>query len=249
MMKFSSPLGSLGSGFAKLRLRERVILIVAVAIFLGLGGNLLLLKPQQLQINALRSQEATHRSELAALQRTLVEVRREEEQGVDPLSAERAQLAGMYREIRATEMFLVSEEDSNVSQVGILIRSLIRANPDLKLVSLKTLPASVFYTPPAAPQPKQEAVTQVDKLLDTVKKKEEVKPPPVVLVNKALYKHGVEVTLKGNYPALLSYMREMQKFPKRIFWSQATLDAKKHQEATLKMVVYSLSDQSNTPLN
>ncbi|MDP1527220.1 MAG: hypothetical protein Q8M20_15545 [Rhodocyclaceae bacterium] len=235
-------------GFAALRLRDRVIAIAAVAACLGLGGNLLLIKPQLLQINKLKAQERAHISELSGLQKALNAVREEEKSGIDPLQAQRDQLETMRAEIRQIETFL-GGEDSSVSQVGILVRSLIKSNPDLTLVSLKTQPSAIFYTPPAPPQPKAGVGSEIDKVLDSVRKNEEVKPQPFVLVKKPIYKHGVEVNVKGGYPALLSYMKEMQKFPKRIFWAEARLDAKKHREATLRLVVYTLSDQSVAPLN
>ena len=56
------------------------------------------------------------------------------------------------------------------------------------------------------------------------------------------------VSVKGKYMALLSYMENMQNYPKRLFWSEAKLDVSAYPEAVLTLVIYSLSDQSSSPL-
>lgn len=246
-------LNQLGDGFAALRLRDRVIAIAAVAVCLGLGGNLLLIKPQQLQIQSLRDKESTHLKEMASLKLALDQIELEAKRGIDPLAADKARLAEMQQKVIETEAFL-SGDDSTASQVGILVRSLIKANPDLTLASLKTRPGAVFYSPPPPPQAKakNDGLNQVSSLVNKLKSGEkEEKPESVVLVNKTIYKHGVDVKVKGAYPALLSYIEEMQKFPKRIFWADTKLDvnASNHRDATLTLQIYTLSDQANPPLN
>ena len=114
---------------------------------------------------------------------------------------------------------------------GALIKELLSANPGLTLMSLKTLPAVVFYTPP-----QQVAVNGSE-------------PQNIALkAQGSIYKSGVEVSVKGKYMALLSYMENMQNYPKRLFWSEAKLDVSAYPEAVLSLVIYSLSEQSSSPL-
>ncbi len=237
----------LGDGFSALRLRDRVIAVAAVASGLALGGNLLLLKPQSLEINRLHASKSAHQTELATFRKVLVEINREKDNGIDPVAKEKVELAELKRRIAEVGAF-IGQTDSSTSQVGVLVRSLIRDNPGLTLVSLRTRPGAVFYTPPAPP--KETVSGEIGKALAQIKKDEDKdKAPPVVLVNKIIYKHGVEVNVKGAYPALMSYLKEMQKLPQRIFWSEATLDANNHLEATLRLLIHTLSDKSDPPLN
>jgi Tfp pilus assembly protein PilO len=248
MMK---PLKQFSDGFAALRLRDRVVVIAAVAAFLTLAGNLLLLKPRALEIRQLRERENAHLKELAGLKGALDQIESERQRGIDPLVAEKARLAEMRRQIRETETFM-GGADTSASQVGQLVRGLIDMRADLQLVSLKTLPSAVFYTPPAPPKPQEGTPSEVDKVLAQLK--QPVNKPaaaPVVLVNKTIYKHPVSISVKGAYPALLAYLQDMRKFPKRIFWADAKLDVseKNYREATLQLTIYTLSDQAQPALN
>lgn len=250
-MDMNNLLGRMGDGFAALRYRDRVIAVVAVAAVLLLGGNLLLLKPQTLAINALKAKEGSVATELAETRKILGSMTVLEDKGIDPFAAERATLAELKSQISKVTA-LIGKDDSSASQISILVRGLIKSNPGLTLVSLKTRPGVVFYTPPAPPQPKQGAQAEIDKVLAKVKKEDETKvqaPPAVVLVKTPLYKHGVDVSVKGAYPALMAYLDEMQKLPQRIYWSEANLDAGNYREATLKLLVHTVSDQPTSPLN
>lgn len=240
----------LDDGFAALSLRDRVLSVAALAAVLALVGNLFFLKPQTLAIDTLKAKDGVLSAQLAETKIALVRITSLEEKGIDPLAAERATLAQLEAEITKVNAF-IGEINSSASQVGILVRELIKNNPGLTLVSLKTRPGVQFYTPPAPPAPPKQGVqTEVEKVLATMKKEEAAKPaPPVVLVKKPLYKHGVDVSVRGGYPALMAYLEAMQKFPERIFWSEASLDASNHREATLKLLVYTLSDQPTPPLN
>lgn len=245
------PLKQFSDGFAALRLRDRVVVIAAMAAFLALAGNLFLLKPQALEIRQLRTSESAHLKELAGLKSVLDQIESERQRGIDPLAADKVTLAEMQRQIRETEAFM-GGADASASQVGQLARGLINMRADLQLVSLKTLPSAVFYTPPAPPKPREGAPSEIDKALAQLK--QPVNKPaaaPVVLVNKTIYKHPVSISVKGAYPALLAYLQDMRKFPKRIFWADAKLSVseKNYRDATLQLTIYTLSDQEKPALN
>lgn len=108
------------------------------------------------------------------------------------------------------------------SEVGQLLKELLNVSPGLTLVSIKTLP-----------------VSQINFTENKTAGSEAQKP---------LFKHGVEVSVRGNYMALLTYMQHLQKYPRSLFWSQAKLDVSAYPLSVLNLVIYSLSDQASTPL-
>lgn len=242
-------------GFSALRLRDQIIAVTALALIIGLGGNVLLLKPQGLVIDSVRAKQTSVSAEMAEAKRALVSITSLEEKGIDPLAAERATLAELEGKIAQVTLDLGANfgaEDAGPSRVGKLVRELIKSSPGLSLVSLRTRPGVQFYSPPAPPPPPKEgAKREVEKVLATFSKDKPAEPvaPPAVLVNKPLYKHGVDVSVRGPYPALMAYLEGMQKFPQRIFWSEASLDATNYRDATLRLVVYTVSDQPVAPLN
>lgn len=241
-------LKSLNEGFRSSSPRERLLITAAIAIAMVLGGNLLLLKPQQIMLQKMKTEEQAVRNDFLQLGSILIQIKDENARGIDPFAAEKAQIADHKAAISQVEQFFQAE-NSTASQVGELVRNLIRDNPDLALVSLKTLPGAVFYTPPA--KPKATTADAARQMMSQLSKKEEEKvaPEQVVFVSKTLYKHGVEVQVKGSFPALLAYMQQMERYPRRIFWSESFLDAKNHRAPKLKVLIYTLSDQASPPLN
>jgi MSHA biogenesis protein MshJ len=109
-----------------------------------------------------------------------------------------------------------------------VIRSMVAAEPGLTLTNLKTLPVDVFFRPGAA-VPGGKADAQASS-------------------TPTLYRHGIEATVKGSYAALLPYLQGLQKHSDRLFWTQVSLEVAHYPDATLKLTIYTLSDQQEAPL-
>jgi MSHA biogenesis protein MshJ len=56
-----------------------------------------------------------------------------------------------------------------------------------------------------------------------------------------VFKHGVEITIEGNYLDLLDYVAELEKMPWHVLWSKAALNAEHYPDSQLKLTVYTLS--------
>ena len=56
----------------------------------------------------------------------------------------------------------------------------------------------------------------------------------------ALYRHGVELTLRGSYADLLQYVSNVERLPVRVYFGRAMLDAAKYPEVELRLTVYTL---------
>jgi MSHA biogenesis protein MshJ len=56
-----------------------------------------------------------------------------------------------------------------------------------------------------------------------------------------LYRHGVEVTVKGSYLDLLRYLEELEKRSSVILWGGVELQVEKYPEVRLRMVIQTLS--------
>lgn len=239
--------------FSELQFRDRAIAVAVGCTVLALGGNLVLLKPLQLEIDKSRASEQTHKGQIATVMKDLANVDGKVSQGVDPFEKELAIRAELLRKIAEGEAFF-SQHDATVRQVGSLVRNVLEETPGISLVSLKTLPGQVFYTPPPPPPPPkatEKAVEGLAKLLP-VELAAKVAPPPAAekpaALQKTIYKHGVEITVKGKYPQLVLYMERLQKFPKRVFWSEAKIAVSPYPVSALRIVIYTLSDQPLAPL-
>jgi len=137
----------------------------------------------------------------------------------------RAETARMTGQLRAMQKGLVPAE-----RIAPLLESILRANGRLKLVSLQTLPVT---TPgDAATSPATPATPAAG-------------PPaasaPVVKAPDLLYRHGVELTVRGSYLDMVDYMHALETLPTQLFWGKAQLDAEAYPNVRLTLTLYTLS--------
>jgi MSHA biogenesis protein MshJ len=218
------------SRFNKLSLREALLLATAISLFVLFIVYLLLLLPQQKKIKSSQLLIQSQQAELASIKSMIALKEKEVALNLKSLQENLIARDELQKQVDEINIFF-GQSDPSTSQVGALIKELLSANPGLTLMSLKTLPAVLFYTPP------QQGAANGSDLQNLALK-----------AQGNIYKNGVEVSVKGKYMALLSYMENMQNYPKRLFWSEAKLDVSAYPEAVLTLVIYSLSEQSSSPL-
>lgn len=219
--------------FQALTLRERLMAVAATVVVLYFLIDFAMLGPQQNKSKALRQQITQQKIELDALTKVMA-AGAASKATVDTLGSVRTERDELRTRVALADSFIA--QAANSASLGDMLRAIISERHDLTLVSLKTLPAEVFYKPPApAPAGAQTA---------TAAPKPSTAPAPQL----TLYKHGVEVTVKGTYPALLPYLESLQRNTNRMFWSSVKLDVTTYPEATLKMIIYTLSDRTASPL-
>lgn len=117
--------------------------------------------------------------------------------------------------IRDMNVGLVSPE-----RMVSLVRDLVSNSPGIALRSLKTLPAEPFEGEAAAPEAGVTAAKTG---------------------KGSLYRHGVELTVEGSYPALLAYCRRLESLPVRAMWNRTHLDAARHPTVVMTLTLYTLS--------
>jgi MSHA biogenesis protein MshJ len=63
-----------------------------------------------------------------------------------------------------------------------------------------------------------------------------------------LYRHGLEMTLRGSYIDLTQYLTEMEKMPARLLWGPVELQVEKYPEVRMTLQVHTLSAQRSLSL-
>ena len=58
-----------------------------------------------------------------------------------------------------------------------------------------------------------------------------------------LYRHGLEVTLRGSYFDLMQYLTDMEKMPARLLWGPVELRVEQYPEVRMTLQVHTLSTQ------
>ncbi len=202
-----------------LSVRERVILFVLLLAAIWATVDALLLAPQDRARRGEQQKVAQAREQLAQAEQVLTarasqpDPRRDARQR---LESARGNLAARLRTAAGLQARMVAAKD-----MPKLVRDMLGDQPGLRLASLETLaPEPITPMPPAA-----AGVA-------------EASAPPA---DAALFRHGVRLTLVGDYAALTRYMERLEHLPFGFYWAHAELDAVAHPEISLTLILYTLS--------
>jgi len=211
-----------------LSLRERGMVFGATIAVLAFAGHTVVLAPQDAKQAALRTQIEQQQAASAAIDAEITA--RVEGSRIDPDAQSRTRLNTMQQEMGQLGSELLALEHGLVppERMGPLVEGILRANGRLKLVSMRTLPAEPLTAPgataataaPAAPATPAAAAGGDVPLL---------------------YRHGVEVTVRGNYLDMVDYMSTLDAMPTRMFWGRAQLDVETYPTARLTLTLHTLS--------
>jgi len=208
-----------------LSLRERGMVFGAAIAVLVFAGHTFVLAPQDAKQAVLRAQIEQQQAAIAAIDGDITA--RVEASRIDPDAQARARLNTMQQEMGQLGSELLALEHGLVppERMGPLVDGILRANGRLKLVSMRTLLAEPLAAPGAVAAP-------------------EAAPGAVPAAGgdvPLLYRHGVEVTVRGNYLDMVDYMNTLDAMPTRMFWGRAELDVETYPTARLTLTLNTLS--------
>ena len=202
-------------------LRERAMIFAAVGfVVIAVIDNLLLdpLLSKQKNRAAQMQQQQEKSKELQATMRALMQAKQDDEHS--PL---RLRATQMKQQLAEQDDYLKSRRDHLVepNQMAHLLEQVLNKNSRLQLVSLKTLPVSLLIEKKPAP----DGAAQ----------------PADTGTQKQIYKHGVQISIRGNYLDLLQYVGALEKMPTQMFWAEAGMSVEKYPDAVLTLILYTLS--------
>lgn len=208
-----------------LSLRERGMIFIAAAAAMISLMNVLLIDPLLTHQKMLSGQIVQIQLSSATMQQqiqTLLQLGNH-----DPNAALKARLAQLRLQAEQSGKTLGDIQSHLVSpgQMPALLENILRQNKNVRLIALKTLPVIALNT--LSPD-KQQA-------------KKDGLPNAVAHNDIFIYKHGVELTLSGNYFDLVHYLSALEHLPWRMFWGTAQLIVDDEHTLTLTLRVYTLS--------
>lgn len=215
-------------------LRERMMLFgatTAVIVFLLYS---LFLNPLLVRQAALRAQVSQQQGNISGIDSEIGAMLQAYE--LDPNAVANARLAVLDLETTQLSASLRTMQKGLVAPENIapLLETILKANGRLQLVSMRTLPASPFGAaalPPnaAGKPPAALSATPI------------VPAPAPTAAPDLLYRHGVELTVRGNYLDMVAYLDALEALPTRLFWAGAALEVEQYPNARLSLTVYTLS--------
>ena len=209
-----------------LALRERLIVFVALVAVVVYGMFALSVDLSQWHQKNLRAQIAKQRSEIAELQSRTEALQRKQ---VDPDAANRTRVDDLSRQVSEIENTLKDLQKNLVpaQRMNALLQEMLMADARPHLLSLRSLPVALLLVRPGNPAAAGAAAP------------EQAPRPDTGEAN--VYKHGVEMTLRGSYADLHDYLARLEQSPWRMFWWRARLSAEAHPRLTLTVTIYTLS--------
>ena len=244
-MQIIDSLKSRLARFDGMSLRHRAGLVAAAVAVMYVVLDLGVLGPYELRSNALKQSIASQKTELESV-RKMTSVLAGALQH-NPNAKQQAQLDAIKRTIVEVDALLAQFDSAEPQAAGAVLREVLGATPGLELLSLKTLPVVVAYESKSAPvapaRPAPIAATPAPGVKPAAPMPELAARPP-----RSIYRHGIEITIKGNYLALLPYLEKLQKYQGRLYWNDVSLDVQSYPSWVMKLTVYTLSGQANPRL-
>jgi MSHA biogenesis protein MshJ len=202
-----------------LSLRERGLVFFSLALVVLALLYSVLIRPvveQQRVISRNLSQQESQIRVANQQLGTMVTARRE-----DPDAVNRRRLDDLKRRLGETQQALAQRQSTLIAadRMAGLLEDLIARNRSLELVDLKSLPPTRIGAGSAGAK-------QAD---------------PGRPGERAIYRHGVEVTVQGGYFDLLEYVRQLERLPTQLLWGRVDLAVGQYPKVTMKLTLYTLS--------
>jgi len=200
-------------------LRERAMVFAASAVlllflFFWVFGN-----PTTDRQRQVARQLAQKQSDMRVLQDEMQKMLSLRTQ--DPDSPKRAQVEALKKRIAEVDARLGDKQRELVppDRIPALLEEMLRRERNLDLVDLRSLPAVALFG-------------------------EKDDSPEAVAAARAglqVYRHGVEVTVRGTYFDLVRYLNDLERMPLRMYWKEIDVAATDYPAITMKLTVYTLS--------
>jgi MSHA biogenesis protein MshJ len=210
------PLQRYADRLDAMSLRERVLIFLAVAVVIVAIADSALFDPisrrQKVNSQRIHQQEDEIRTMQGQVQ-AYAQGRTGDNAGAkrERLEKRKVELAALDRELAAKRNDLVPPE-----RMAKMLYEIVKRNPDVDLVSLRSLPATGLAQ-------SLTAGLSTGGLL--------------------LYRHGIEITVSGSYLRMLTYVNQLERLPAKIMWGNMELQAAAYPVVTLKMTLYTLSPE------
>lgn len=215
--------------FDALSRRERLMVAAACAAVVFFLLDALLLSGAARRNAGLKAAIAEQREESGRIKAQLKGLRAGA--AGHPDDQARARIKEIEQKIAAIDDTLQSASKQLVppERMATLLEDLLKRNRRLQLVKMATLPPAELLG-----RDKAEAAAP------------SAKPDPAMTGSNAagapnIFKHGVELTLRGSYFDMLDYLAQIESLPWQMYWGRLRLDARDYRRQELTLTLYTLS--------
>lgn len=221
--------------FDALSVRERIMVFGASAALLIFMVVYLFVNPQLAKRKALADTIAQRQQAVAAIDTEMAQ--RMAAHAGDPNQQDRIRLERIRQEVQQMRHALQSTQNGLVAPERIvpMLQQLLKQQANLRLVSLATLPSGAMGK---GGHVASKAAASASAAAPAGQSPADAEPAQAPAV---LYRHGVEIVLRGNYLDMVNYMDAVEAMPSHVFWGKLNMQVEQYPNATLSLTLYTLS--------
>jgi MSHA biogenesis protein MshJ len=224
-MTASFSLSDLRDKFQRLTQREQLLVVLVLAAALYFLIDALVFTPQNRREQDLLDSQKALQSQLLVLSAEMTAVSHARAEDTAQKQAQLQRLKNQSAQLDA----LAGSVTAATPGIRRLVTEVLGAQPQrVQVVAVRTLPVKALL--PSAGAPAAAGA---------------VASAPASVTASPVYKHGVDIELRGNYLDLMGYLRSIEAAHPGLLWSNATLTADRYPENTLRVSVFLLSTQSS----
>lgn len=199
-------------------LRERVLIFAAAAFMLVALSQVLFLDSllaEQKRLSTQVVQQQEKMKEIQAMIEALLQAKKN-----DAASPLRQRLSQAKQQLADGDAYLQSRRDRLVQpeKIADLLEQVLNKNGQLQLINLQTLPTDLL-----------------------IEKSVNGSASAAAELDRQVFKHGVQITVRGNYLDLLQYLTALEQLPTKMFWGMSTMNVVQYPAAELTLTLYTLS--------
>lgn len=220
--KYVQRLENYADSIDSMTLRERAMFFGAIALVLMTLLQVFLLNPLLSRRNQLAAQIAQQQDETKAIQARIQNLARpdlpdQEALNRDKLKRMREEMSRLDRQLEQQQRQFVAP-----ARMAAMLQNMVAKNRSLQLVSLRNLPGDIVSEArAAAPAGAARGGARAGD-------------------GREIYRHAVELSVRGSYLDLLEYLAALERMPEHLFWESVELNAQ-YPLCVLKLTVYTLS--------
>lgn len=203
-------------------LRERVMIFAAAAFMLVALIQVLFLDSLLAEQKKLSTQVVQQQEKMKEIQ-AQIEVSQQARRD-DAASPLRQRLSQARQQLADGDAYLQSRRDRLVQpeKMADLLEQVLNKNGQLQLINLQTLPAAPLIEKALKPEGAGAASA-------------------VAELDRQVFRHGVQITVRGSYLDLLQYLTAIEQLPTKMFWGMSRMNVVQYPAAELTLTLYTLS--------
>ncbi|MDX1455321.1 MAG: hypothetical protein R3217_07705 [Gammaproteobacteria bacterium] len=200
-----------------LTLRERAAVFVGLVAVIFLAWDVFLLQPLNVESTRIANERALLQQRLVASSQRLQQILTN--QSVDPNARMRAELEelGKARVILDERLAERTAKVVSPQDMASVLESVLRKQQGLELVRIESLEAEALFLG-----------TGVDAEIDADS-------------SLGIYRHGLEMRLRGSYLDFLGYVRALEAMDSDFFWEAVRIETDRYPTNDIVLRVYTLS--------